>query len=418
MLSMAPDDDNNDDFRVVSIRESSKDIGPDGDRNEDGDRDRDKDRDRDENDRNSHDISHLTNDDHEKIDNKNSHDEVKELTNIIHVTNVHNSTGITVKYHKKSGRFAFYNGEVPLGSFNGIEFIKYVVSPLISKSGNGTIGGGGNFMIDTDMSSFELIKKYVCTTEPYALNHASDGDVNTEPFNIIIFVSHLESPFTGDLKMLFSLYKQIEIFEKNRLDIELEKIEFYHRVVVKKAFVKINYAFLTHILKIISMVSEIIKSDQNISLNKQLMKYSKFSILKLLDIFREAYQEEVNKNKALQEGGYRIKEERNNLMQKLDNIEKYMMAQQLNIMKGAGMKQTETETENEVECETENETQTSQNSENESESVNNNVSETTDALSGHKDGVSTSTSLGKMDISHLTNDDFNNGNFKKHVVSL
>ena len=179
-------------------------------------------------------------------------------------TEKHFSTAVqqnpnTIMLEVSGGKFQFNDrNRVFLGSFNGEELIKYVVSQSTP-----------SFLPNTNSSnSKEIIEKYICKVE-------LDQATNNYKYHII---NHLESPFTGHVEMLAKLYNQIDEFEKTKLDKELQSLSTQDATTAKKSFYEFILILLNHILKIVSILSDMIKNKGDKSLNDKLARYS-FSIM-------------------------------------------------------------------------------------------------------------------------------------------
>jgi hypothetical protein len=237
----------------------------------------------------------------------------------------------------------FYKDNITIGGFDCNEFLKFIISSIPN----------------------DLIKEYVCNVK------YDNKNCHIE----INFVNYQNSPFTGDINLLTILYKQIELFEKNSMDLELQKHDPSQKEKIKRLFYMINCSLLTHILKIISIVSDMIKNENNSSLKNQLLKYSKYAVLKLQYINNLIVSNEINKTNILYKEIEELRQERNEIIEKFHNMERYMIANQLDIM-------------------------------NECESTNSNrVNTYTD-----NDSENSFTSENREDISHLTNDNNVNDN--------
>lgn len=183
--------------------------------------------------------------------------------NIINVSNVNVSDkdAMLLEYNYSDKRFLFHDkNKTFLGSFTANELLKYVVSQAIP-----------NFMEGTSyVSAKEILEKYICTIE----NDKIRGPT-------MKIMNHLESPFTGHVEMLIKLYKNIEEFEKNNLPNEIAKLAECDREKAERIFKDFTYTLLNHTLKIIAILSEMIKSENNPELKKTLLKYSVAIMYKL-----------------------------------------------------------------------------------------------------------------------------------------
>lgn len=166
-----------------------------------------------------------------------------------------NKEVIMVYHDKKNKKFTFFDqSNSPIGYFTIDQLIKYIGKLQYP-----------DFMSGVDINvSADIIETFIVkgATDDYGYD--------------IQLVSHMSSPFMGNIEMLMKLNNDIKDFENNDMGLYLEKVGD------KKIERKVNqcikefiYILLGHILKIISTVSEHIKSDgsrQNIK--ESLLRYS------------------------------------------------------------------------------------------------------------------------------------------------
>ena len=187
------------------------------------------------------------------------------IHNIINVSNAPDKDTIILEYNYKDKRFLFHDKNKSfLGSFTGNEFIKYIVASMVPLFMSGT----------SCASSQDIIEKYICTV---------DSSKSTININI---KNYLESPFTGQVEMLIKLYKQIEDFEKNQLKEELSLLSEIDKILAEKTFMNLIYCLLNHTLKIIAIVSDIIKNENNDDMKNKLLKYSVAIMYKISSVTR------------------------------------------------------------------------------------------------------------------------------------
>jgi hypothetical protein len=194
------------------------------------------------------------------------------INNIINVSNAQDKDTIILEYNYKDKRFLFHDKNKSfLGSFTGNEFIKYVVVSMVPL-----------FMTDTYCkSSQDIIEKYICT-------------VNSSKSTIEINIkNHLESPFTGQVEMLIKLYKQIEDFEINQLKDELNLLSKTDKILAEKTFMNLVYCLLNHTLKIIAILSDIIKTENNDHMKTKLLKYSVAIMYKISSVTRNEIDKRI-----------------------------------------------------------------------------------------------------------------------------
>jgi hypothetical protein len=175
----------------------------------------------------------------------------------------------------KDEKFLFSdNNRVFLGSFNGEELLKYIICKSVP-----------SFLSNVNSSnSKEIIEKYICTVE-------TEKTSNSFKYNII---NHLDSPFTGHVEMLVKLYKQIDEFEKTKLNNELSLLPEHYADKAKKTYYSFILVLLNHILKIISILSDIIKNNGDKTLYDKLLRYSISITYKISTITKTQITEKLN----------------------------------------------------------------------------------------------------------------------------
>jgi len=166
-----------------------------------------------------------------------------------------NKDVIMVSHDKKNKKFTFFDqSNSPIGYFTIDQLMKYIGKLQCT-----------DFMpgIDTNVSA-DIIETFIVkgSTDDYGYD--------------IQLISHMNSPFMGNIEMLIKLNNDIKDFENNDLSNYLGKISN------KKTERKVNqcikefiYILLGHILKIISTVSEHIKDDNTRQkVRESLLRYS------------------------------------------------------------------------------------------------------------------------------------------------
>ena len=156
---------------------------------------------------------------------------------------------IMLEYNYKKKRFLFHDKDkIFMGSFSTEELVKYIVYDKVP-----------TFMSNINHSGAKpIIEKYLCVNK----------DSN------IIINNHLESPFTGHIEMLIKLYKNLEDYEKNGFKLELVNMTQTECEITTELFKNFIYILLNHILKIISILSEVIDKDDDLITKTTLIKYS------------------------------------------------------------------------------------------------------------------------------------------------
>ena len=185
------------------------------------------------------------------IDNNPKNNNFNHTSNIININSVTDSM-IIVEYNDTNKRFLFYDkNNTFLGSFDANQFIKYIISFKYK-----------NFMENISFEdSKHIIEKYICKT---SLNE-NEIDIN--------IINHLESPFTGHLEMLIIFLKNFEEFKNTYnnylLNFNQTEILDISNIINNKYNILLN-----HILKIISILSETLKNENNPDMKANLIKYS------------------------------------------------------------------------------------------------------------------------------------------------
>lgn len=218
----------------------------------------------------------------------------------------------TIMIEVKDGKFLFSNNDrIFLGGFTGEELVKYIVC-------NST----PSFMPNINSShSKEIIEKYICRTEP-------DQGTNNAKYHII---NHLDSPFTGHVEMLVRLYRQIDEFEQNKLASELSSLPKHDADNAKKTFYSFILVLLRHILKIISILSDIIKTNKDQSLNNKLLKYSVSIMHKISTVTKNQIGEKLNMIDTLLAEREKIQNIQQILSNKIEDLEETINEQDIKI---------------------------------------------------------------------------------------
>jgi len=227
----------------------------------------------------------------------------------IHVSNVNNNT-ILLEYNDVTNRFLFYdNNKSFLGSFTEKELVKYVISKVVP-----------NFMQNINCStSVEIIEKFICSIDP-----------NTLEINI---VNHLTSPFTGNIEMLIKLYKNIERFEKEDLPNELLLHPSSDRNKINDLFTNLIFTLLNHILKIITVLSDTLKSNntEDSVIIEKFTKYSVAIVSKISNILKDKTDRKIKYIDELLEKKYKINNIRESLEERVLILEQNLNRQKKTI---------------------------------------------------------------------------------------
>lgn len=228
------------------------------------------------------------------------------INNIINVSNTNDKDTIILEYNYNDKRFLFHDKNKSfLGSFTGNEFIKYVVSSMVS-----------SFMPETNCSSAQdILEKYICTI-----------DISKPTISISI-KNHLESPFTGHVEMLIKLYKQIEDFEKNNLKEELSLLSSADSIIAEKTFMNLVYCLLNHTLKIIAILSDIIKNDSNSEMKDKLLRYSVAIMYKISSVTRSEIDKRIENIDGLINEKMRLESVKDTLGERVLSLEQNILNQ-------------------------------------------------------------------------------------------
>ena len=226
----------------------------------------------------------------------------------INMMNKISDNTIILEYNHVSERFLFYDSNKSfLGSFTCNELIKYIVSKAVP-----------HFMQSTNStSSTEIIEKFICIIDP-----------NTSEINII---DHLTSPFTGNIEMLIKLYKHIEKFEKEELANELLMLDANNKNKANNLFTNLVYTLLNHILKIITILSDVMKSNRTLTGNDKLVidKFTKYSVAIVYKISSILKDRTDNKIKYIDE----LLEKKNKINNIRDSLEDRVLVLEQNVIR-------------------------------------------------------------------------------------
>jgi len=212
----------------------------------------------------------------------------------------------------KGGKFMFSDhNQIFLGSFTGEELVKYIVSKSTP-----------SFLPNINSShSKEIIEKYICRVD---LNQSND----TAKYHII---NHLDSPFTGHVEMLVKLYRQIDEFEQVKLVGELGHLPEHDAEKAKKTFYSFILVLLRHILKIISILTDIIKTNKDQSLSNKLLKYSVSIMHKISNVTKNQISEKLSLIDSLLSEKEKIQNIQQILSDKIEDLEEVLNEQDIKI---------------------------------------------------------------------------------------
>lgn len=294
------------------------------------------------------------------------------IQNNVYNIKAKDDSSVILRYDRGKGGFMFYTYDrIPLGGFGGKEYIKYVVGHFVD-----------GFLKDVDsLSSKEVIERYLCVVD----KSESLG------LDCIKFKSYQDSPFTGDIEMMFKLYKMIENFEKNRLEEELYNVSDDIKDKIREIFVCINYSFLNHILKIIAIISDVIKGSDNKKLNDKMLRFGTVAMHKLTLILERDIDRKIKMSEKYDRDIKQNEEEREIVLAKLSDLEKMVLSENLALALSKGGDLSEKSS-----------------SISEMGGINKYLSSTSDITHLIDEGVSTSTSLNKMTDLNRFDDNIDN----------
>jgi hypothetical protein len=183
---------------------------------------------------------------------------------IVNNFNIINKTTnmIIVKHDKDKNVFSFYdNSNNLIGSFSVLELFKY-------------INKDDTFLIGTNTStSKEIIEKYICVYKD----------------DKIEIISHLDSPFTGNIDLMAGLYADI-IKVEEKINSELVMMsDIQHIEKIKNNNTKFIYELLIRILKLSNLLIEQLETNPNYNRNLKdnLIRYSVGSLNKICKMTKD-----------------------------------------------------------------------------------------------------------------------------------
>jgi hypothetical protein len=214
-----------------------------------------------------------------------------------------NNDSIMVKYDGSTDNFTFFDYKnSPLGSFNINQLMRYF-----------GIKWDNKFMQNIDSgTSMDVIHSLIG-------NVTIDKDTNRV---IVKLKSYLDSPFMGDIEMLFKFNNAIRNFELNSLENELNKIESLKtRKYIRMTIKQFIYLILNHTLKIIATISEQIKNDSTKeNLKNTLLKYSVGIVHRISSFVRDQLELNIIQLDKLNENTTKLNDVRQLIIKKFDSI--------------------------------------------------------------------------------------------------
>jgi len=179
------------------------------------------------------------------------------------------SGSILISYNEKKSKFSFFNSkQQTLGSFTIKQLIKYI----------------GNFV-----DSYEQFMRNVkLETSVYVINtFLCMIEYNNNNINITLY-DHIKSPYMGNIELLIKLNNGLRDFQKNSLDIELNKVDKKYKKKIISAINQFIYMLLNHTQKIIAIACEKVNKDPSYeTIREGLMKYSIASVYRISQFVKE-----------------------------------------------------------------------------------------------------------------------------------
>ena len=237
------------------------------------------------------------------INNKNPN--INIITNN-NVTNYPSSNNLMVEYIDNENKFTLYslhnNNKSLIGSFTGKHVLKYIITKFC-KFNNISV----DTLNDVDISMSEpIIEHYICKFEN----------------NGIFLLTHIQSSFMGNIEMILNLIKGISNYESS-MDKSDKSYDIVHQFL---------YLLYNHSLKLIASISEMIKNDNTKEdLKKSLTKYSVAIIFKINNNIKNDLDNKKKHIKILQDDMVRLKNIKEGLTNKINNIEQEILHQNSNI---------------------------------------------------------------------------------------
>jgi hypothetical protein len=241
-----------------------------------------------------------------------NHNMIYQMNPIINISQTLEKDTILLEYNYKDKKFLFHDKNKNfLGSFTTDELIKYIICSKIP-----------NFMPSVNYTSSQyIINKYFCELD------------TSKDITKVLVKNHLESPFTGHIEMLIKLYKNIEEYEKTNLIHDLSLLNNEEKIIVINIFNQFTYTILNHILKMISILTDIIKNDDNPEMKHNLLKYSVAIMYKISNHIKNQINTKLNDIDSLKNEKSKLDSIKETLGHKVLSIEQQVLEQNMNISK-------------------------------------------------------------------------------------
>jgi len=247
---------------------------------------------------------------HDEQDKQNKYEQHQITNNYINLSKTQDM--IIVKHEHDN--FVFYNSsKILIGYFSIIQLIRYITTKICD-----------SFLSDHNIgTSNNIIETYICMLD------------NDE----IKLIDHIKSYFMGNINMVMKLYKDIEKYELNSLQDDLNKCSA--SPIVRKNIIdrikQLNYILLNQILKLSLTISDTVKSSLTPDMKELLLKYSVKSLYKISSQIKHQIDEKTVEFKSLQDDLTKIQNLKTNLQQKIDELNA-SINQQSNIIQNGGNK--------------------------------------------------------------------------------
>jgi len=188
-----------------------------------------------------------------------------------------------ITFEKGKNRFYFYNfGGVYLGSFTPYELVKYISEQHDTKLEFMNRIRGDKYNI-----SRQIIKTFL-------------GQNIDDKF---VFIDPKLSPFTENIEQLIQMNNLLHDYQNKYYENELKKITCYKTMKkIKSSIDLFIYSMLNYSLKIISHISEIIKTQPNNGkMKKNIVKYSIGTVYRITEYLNKRAEEYFDRLDSLSE---------------------------------------------------------------------------------------------------------------------
>jgi len=250
-----------------------------------------------------------------KIDNFNLNEITKKYSDEEFIRSVFdNEKKLLVSVNEKLNKFSIFNENNNLiGYFTIHHIIKYLGDIYDTKQ---------QFLKEIDVvvyqKSKELIKALVFKLKYNKKNKYSD----------IIISDYTRSGFMSDIELLIKLNNQLHKYQLEELQNDLSKVDINNRIKMEQNIKKFIFILLNYTLKLISIVSEQLKDDDDRKeLRNNLINYS-IGIVYRINLFVQDQLKVINnQQKTIRESLETNIQIKNVIKEKLDVLIKYLSKQ-------------------------------------------------------------------------------------------